>query len=553
MGIGPTIDAADVGITGLLWLFLSYGYALFYAANLIGEGSELLLLVPSMAGLVGGVVLPLLGAVPDGAIILFSGLGSIEVAQESLHVGIGALAGSTIMLLTIPWALSVFAGRVDIVNGTPMYRKSPKLTHGKDMSETLTTTGVAVSEKIRHGGVVMALTTIPYFLIQIPALFMDGPTEEVAKGEHWWSLAAFVLCLIGLVFYMYLQLKYSDEGQDKDRRIAIAKKTLQAGKMSLRGVLKSTIKSMELKGRSSTAVSSESEYGATNSSVPPPTPEILSILKELLYDAFCAYDSDNNGMLEKSEIRVFLKDFHENIMDEEVNNILTKIDKNSDDIISLDEFVVLCYHLILHEEDDQTNDGDIVKASIKQHFSNREDDEGEEVEEIPEDFCDLSPEEQQKAIKLRAFKMLFIGTIMVVYFSDPMVDVMQEIAVKASIPPFYVSFVLAPLASNSSEVVASMFYASKKTRKTMTVSLSALEGAACMNNTFCLCIFMGLIYMRGLAWQYTAETASIVIVQFIMAVLVQKKVMTCGVALGVLMIFPLSLVFVFALEYLGFD
>jgi hypothetical protein len=49
-----------------LWLFFSYGYALYFASNLIGEGSELLLLVPSMAGLVGGVVLPLLGAVPDG-------------------------------------------------------------------------------------------------------------------------------------------------------------------------------------------------------------------------------------------------------------------------------------------------------------------------------------------------------------------------------------------------------------------------------------------------------------------------------------------------------
>ena len=66
MGIGPSIDPSGVGVTGLLWLFFSYGYALFYAANMIGEGSELLLLVPSMAGLVGGVVLPLLGAVPDG-------------------------------------------------------------------------------------------------------------------------------------------------------------------------------------------------------------------------------------------------------------------------------------------------------------------------------------------------------------------------------------------------------------------------------------------------------------------------------------------------------
>ena len=66
MSIGPTIEPDSVGLTGLAWLFLSYGYALYYAANLIGEGSELLLLVPSMAGLVGGVVLPLLGAVPDG-------------------------------------------------------------------------------------------------------------------------------------------------------------------------------------------------------------------------------------------------------------------------------------------------------------------------------------------------------------------------------------------------------------------------------------------------------------------------------------------------------
>jgi hypothetical protein len=49
-----------------MWLFASYGYVLYYASNMISEGSELLLLVPSMAGLVGGVVLPLLGAVPDG-------------------------------------------------------------------------------------------------------------------------------------------------------------------------------------------------------------------------------------------------------------------------------------------------------------------------------------------------------------------------------------------------------------------------------------------------------------------------------------------------------
>jgi len=40
------------------------------------------------------VVLPLLGAVPDGAIMLFSGLGDIESAQETLSVGVGALVST---------------------------------------------------------------------------------------------------------------------------------------------------------------------------------------------------------------------------------------------------------------------------------------------------------------------------------------------------------------------------------------------------------------------------------------------------------------------------
>ena len=71
------------------------GYVLFVASNMISDGSELLLLIPSIAGIVGSCVLPVLGAVPDGMIVLFSGMG--PDAQQQLDVGVGALAGSTIM------------------------------------------------------------------------------------------------------------------------------------------------------------------------------------------------------------------------------------------------------------------------------------------------------------------------------------------------------------------------------------------------------------------------------------------------------------------------
>ena len=128
----------------------------------------------------------------------------------------------------------------------------------------------------------------------------------------------FLLCIIGLVAYMRLQLKFSAEGQDKDKRIAIAKKTLQDGKMSLKGVLKPTILEMESK-RASTV--QQSEYGSLTSPSGTPDPEVLEVLKELLHDAFIAYDVNHDGRLERSEIRVFLKDFHENISDEQINEI----------------------------------------------------------------------------------------------------------------------------------------------------------------------------------------------------------------------------------------
>jgi len=42
---------------------------------------------------------------------------------EQLNIGVGALAGSTVLLLTIPWSLCIFGGRVDIDgSGKPSYK-----------------------------------------------------------------------------------------------------------------------------------------------------------------------------------------------------------------------------------------------------------------------------------------------------------------------------------------------------------------------------------------------------------------------------------------------
>jgi Ca2+/Na+ antiporter len=420
-------------------------------------------------------------------------LGDIETAQETLSVGVGALAGSTIMLLTVPWALSIYAGRVDLKDGKPDYMAKPKLSTYSTLTEDFKNTGVTLSQAVRHGGIIMAATTLPYFLIQVPAAFLHGPTEEVAEGEHWWALLGFVVCLSGLVFYMRLQLQFSQEGQDKDKRVAAIKKALSKGQISLKGALHATIQ----KQKEEDASAGDGEYQSLSSnkqsSFSKPPPAASSYLRDILGDAFKAYDTDRSGELEVLEIRLFFKDFHENISETEMDRLFKKADKDQDGRVSFEEFIALAYNLIASNDQIETaaeTDKGSKRASLASGAAHRAIVENiwsaadAEEEEVPEEFTDLSPAEQQVAIKWRAFKMLALGTAMVIYFSDPMVDVMQTIAVRCNLSPFYVSFILAPLASNASEVLASQYYASKKTRKTITVSLSALEGAASMNNTF---------------------------------------------------------------------
>lgn len=543
-----SIEASEVGNSGLFWLFLSYGYILYYSSNLISDGSELLLLIPSLAGLVGSVVLPLLGAVPDGAIMLFSGLGDIETAQESLSVGVGALAGSTIMLLTIALSASIFGGRVNLdSDGVPTYKAKPKLTKKATIKQELETTGVAITDAVSHGGKIMIVTTLPYFLIQVPAFFIHGPAEEVAAGEKYWALAGLIICLVGFVTYLGMQFQISQQGGDESKRIAVIKKHLQEGKISMRAALSDLVLSGEAKHMKGDYGSVDAEDKGGNY----PDKATALIMKDVFRESFLAYDDNKNGTLDKAEVRTFLRDFHEDISDDEMDELFKKFDEDNNGVVSFDEFIGACFIFI---KEHQGTGSTITKAAQSTDEGEQaEEDDEEEAEEVPEDLSDLSPEEQQKAIKKRAFTMLAIGTTLVCMFSDPMVDVMQEIADRVHISPFYVSFILAPLASNASEVISSMNYGSKKTRKTMTVALNTLEGAASMNNTFCLAIFMGLIYFRGLAWQYTAETIAIVAVQVIVGLMVQKSVMTSMEGLIALAIFPASICIVALLEAFGLD
>lgn len=205
-----------LGFLTLVAHMFVYGYVLYVSAELIGEGSELLLLIPSMRGLVGSVILPVMGAVPDGIMVLFSGLG--DNAQEELRVGMGALAGSTVMLLTVPWFLAILGGRVDVGQDEKclyslhyvMYkgeRKKRKLGNARG-SLALFKSAVEAKPVIRKSGWIMAATSISYLVIEIPSFALSAAdTKEIDRKDQ----SSFVepFAVIGVIvsitsFFAYL-------------------------------------------------------------------------------------------------------------------------------------------------------------------------------------------------------------------------------------------------------------------------------------------------------------------------------------------------------------
>jgi len=144
---------------------------------------------------------------------------------------------------------------------------------------------------------------------------------------------------------MHLQLKMSREGQDRGKRMAVVKKLLSKGQVSLSGAMAAKLKSLEESGDGADSA----EYQSINKPGGPP-PAVREYLKEICYDAFQSYDADGNGQLDRREVYVFFRDFHENISEEEVDRLFEKTDTDNSGAISFDEFIGLAYGMIKAKE-----------------------------------------------------------------------------------------------------------------------------------------------------------------------------------------------------------
>eukprot|EP00597_Dinobryon_sp_UTEXLB2267_P000289 CAMPEP_0170070262 /NCGR_PEP_ID=MMETSP0019_2-20121128/8623_1 /TAXON_ID=98059 /ORGANISM="Dinobryon sp., Strain UTEXLB2267" /LENGTH=573 /DNA_ID=CAMNT_0010278503 /DNA_START=66 /DNA_END=1787 /DNA_ORIENTATION=+ len=573
---------------------------------MISDGSELLLLVPSLASIVGSLVLPVLGAFPDGCIVFFSGMG--PNAQEQLNIGVGALAGSTVLLLTIPWSLCIFGGRVDFDEdtGKPSY-KHPKHTTeiklGNTFVSSCTNSGILLNNTVNVGSYIVMATSLIYLLLQLPGLkYLHSSMDQQADGERIWAIISFIVCVASLVGYLMYQLKLSSLPENP---ISLAREeyiieSIALGKVTLLGVMAeefertNPIKSI---GEASRILPSPIDFGSTLDSselyqaIPLqqprnvnarqlmrrsssekleilPSNETIERLRRLLKPFFRRYDVDNSGSLSVQELFAVFHDMGEQIPFSEFSTVFESFDEDGSGLIEYEEFVrgttnYLWRHSHILEQQKQnqsdktteTDNDEILRVlkTAKEHHIHHEEDEEHEEDELPEDIRSLSPQEQQRRIKWRAFSKMAIGSVVLLIFSEPTIDVISEMGTRTGIGSFYIAFVLAPLISNASELIATYNYACRKTEKSIAISLTALQGAAVMNNTLVLGIFMLLIWTQHLAWEFLSETLTILFVQIAAALLALKRSQTLTDALMYLALYPFALMLKASLEALGWD
>jgi Ca2+/Na+ antiporter len=507
--------------------------------------------------LVGSIVLPILGAVPDGMMTLFSGLG--EDAQSEVGIGMGVLAGSTVMLLTFPWFIAVMAGRVPLVQVEDKSGKVWKADYKNKGKATtsgggLFDSGVSFKSDIADNAKLMLGTTLIYLVIQIPASMAEnkdsGDVQKEASAERLPALIGMILSVLGFFGYLFICFQQSQKDDGGNAQVlARVIEGIKAGEVSLSAALQFT--AGDNAGTPQEPLIDENK-----------SKELEQRVRPIVKPFFAKYDTDKSNTLEISEFKILLSDLGVVCDEAGVTKSFKKFDVNEPKgSLDLDETAKAmtsymtdpdCRKKIAERVQEQKTKGAKSMAVYSQVTDDKQ--EEEEAEEMPEDLRDLSPEEQQARIMRRAVWMMSLGTFIVLLVSDPFVDVLNVWGTRLNIPPFYVSFVVAPFASNASELLSAYVYAAKKTQASITTSLSTLIGAACMNNTFVLAIFFALVYFKKLAWRFTAETVAIMVVQWIIGCLaIFKDVHSLMFGVLIFACYPLCLCIVAGLEAHGFD
>lgn len=103
---------------------------------------------------------------------------------------------------------------------------------------------------------------------------------------------------------------------------------------------------------------------------------------------------------------------------------------------------------IVHQESCLYDSSKTLLAIAPDLFGEDEIVDWDEKEEVPQDLRHLDPRALRRTVLWRAAWMVLLGTFLIFAFSDPMVDILDQVGDRLGIGSFYAAFLLTPLTAN---------------------------------------------------------------------------------------------------------
>ncbi|KZV51103.1 hypothetical protein F511_01895 [Dorcoceras hygrometricum] len=495
---------------GLLFLIVVYEILLSVGGQYVAAGSEKFFEVIG-PGVFGASLFQFLGTFPQIIIVL---------AQQRATLGMGLVAGTSVMLLTLVWGVSVVLGSYDLSGDNPN-DKNEIILKGQ---------GIVTDAETSYTSRITLISMLPFLILQLQNLF------STSSGRRAIILIALIVTVMLLFAYIGYQIF---QPWIHNRRFELLMSKYAKDKL------------MELLTRNGK----------------PDTQKILQLFNRI--------DTNKNAALSASELRVLLlgariDDSNHFTTDRNIENILASFDISGDGLISREEFVRGMTQLASNfanlnadkirkgssqKPDQVTNVTYVIDYELhfllqlefqlqfntgqrKQwHLANKA----------------LSGSQKSRNFWLKILKATFLvtlGTSMMCVLGEPLIKSVVGFAQAVNLPSFSVSYLAIPFAMNYGAAVQSIASARQKTKKSISLTLSALYGGVFMNNIIGSITFLTPVYARDLISDVSAEVVVVLIICVVMTILTSFRT-TFPVWVGylVLLLYPISLAFVYLLTF----
>ncbi|CAN8290946.1 unnamed protein product [Cochlearia groenlandica] len=478
------LPCAD-NVGGYIFQVFSFGCLLILGEYFLSEGRSKLFVIFEV-GFYGGIVFPLLTMFTRIALLLSSGLmGSREVANSMVGNNVGITVGYTVFALTIQWGACVFFGlsgpgsdqsiRKGEVHRSDITKSSRIQFYMKNLLENVFEASVKADPKNKKAAGTMLLTLLPFVMVTF---------SEIFDSESWNDITVLItLTISGSATIVYFVYSYFDRADQE--------KSLDHARFELMSEVHKHLQNFS----------------------PQSIVKNGQLSKESLQRLFEKIDVNKDGKIQVSELSDLTVEFGmlgrmKCDIHELAAILLADFDSDRDDEIDVNEF-----------------EKGITKWLKQYKFSfDSTERHRENHNEENDGVLKMEQPKESLVVKLSSKKTLkasievTIGILIVMFLATPFMTNIQLLSVSAGVPSFYVVFTVIPLAQNLKNALSAHFCHTKDKARIASDTFSEIYKDVTMNNLLGISILLAIVYMRGLAWDYSTEVLIIVIVGLIIGV-----------------------------------